>query len=128
LHPRIEDGMFPSAEPHTNLPIHAGQKGTIHHFDSARSGSRESSHKCPLVLVDVPVALNIISAQLQPRDATGSEGTVFALAGSYNGGVRRVSRAVGDGSGCGAAGISDTGFHGGVSRVDDGTDGVASVA
>jgi hypothetical protein len=111
----MEDGMFLSAEPNTNLPIHTGQKGTIHHFDSARSGSIESSHKCPLVLVDVPVALNGISTQPQPRYATRSEGTVFALAGSCNGGVRRVSRAVGDGSGSRDAGISDTaGFNGGV--------------
>jgi hypothetical protein len=53
----------------TNLPMHTRKKATIPDFASARSSKSKGTHKIHPILVNITVALNGISIELQPRHA-----------------------------------------------------------
>jgi hypothetical protein len=108
LHSCTKDGMILFAKSDTNLLMHARKKTTILDIASACSNKSKSTHKIHPILINMTIALNGISIELQPRHALGNEGTVLAFAGSGSAGS--VSRTMG--KRFGAAGMSDNGVDG----------------
>jgi hypothetical protein len=116
--PRAKHGMISSAKSNINLPMQARKKTTILHLCSARGSA--STHEIHPILLHIPVALNGIRIQPQPRHVVGGEGTVLGLVRSDSAGC--FSRTVGDRCG---AGVSDNRVNGGCwfrSGVDDDID------
>jgi hypothetical protein len=60
--------------------MHTRNKNTILNFASAKRNSGTATYEIQDILVDVTVALNGKSIELQPMYAVGSEGTILALA------------------------------------------------